>query len=180
MESIVWFYLFWAAIASLAVAIVGLTILALRCRQLSRQDPDRKETYLSYSVPDYEKTAGFCVDCPQSELLAPTAYWLVDDRIAQIVYGLTPAQQITLRAALQSEEGLPCAEAYRDIAYDSVTMCEIDGVQVTLRQTNDGAACAAWARDGVDYMLYGEGLQMNAIGGLLPVFIARTRVRREA
>lgn len=180
MESIVWFYLFWAAIASLAVAIVGLTVLALRLRQASRSDPDGKETYLSYAAPDYEKAAGFCVDCPHSELLAPTAYWLVDDRIAQIVYGLTPAQQITLRAALHSEEGLPCAEAYRDAAYDSEAMCEIDGVRVTLRQSNGGAACAAWDRDGVDYMLYGEGLQMNAIGGLLPDFVARTRVRREA
>lgn len=175
-----WFYLFLAATVSLAVAIIGLAVLALRSRRERRLDPDGKEVYLSYTAPDYARAAGFCVDCPQSDLLAPSAYWLVDDRIAQIVYGLVPAQQITLRAALHSADGLHCAEAYRSMEYDCDTVCEIDGVRVTLRQVTGGFACAAWERDGVDYMLYGEGLQMNAIGGLLPVFIARTRVRREA
>ena len=182
MESIVWFYLFLAAAVLLIAAIVGLVVLALRRRHAKGLiDPAGREVYTSYAVPDYAKAAGFCVEhCPQTELLHPTAYWLVDDRIAQIVYDLVPSQQLTLRAALRSEAGVPCAELERGINYDSADVCYIDGVQVALRQSNSGAASAAWTRDGVDYLLYGEGLQMNAIGGLLPVFIAQTAVRREA
>lgn len=182
MESIVWFYLFLAAVVLLAAAIAGLAVLALRQRRYRHMvDPAGREVYYSYAVPDYAKAAGFCVErCPQSELLHPTAYWLVDDRIAQIVYDLVPSQQLTLRAALRSEAGVPCAELERDIDYDSSVVCYIDDVRVELRQTNSGAASAAWTRDGVDYLLYGEGLQMNAIGGLLPTFIAQTAVRREA
>ncbi len=182
MESIVWFYLFWAAAVLLAAALAGVAVLALRMRRYKHMvDPAGREVYYSYAVPDYAKTAGFCVEhCPQSELLHPTAYWLVDDRIAQIVYDLAPAQQLTLRAALHCAAGVPCAELERGVSYDSAAVCYIDGVQVALRQSNSGAASAAWTRDGVDYLLYGEGLQMNAIGGLLPTFIAQTAVRREA
>lgn len=176
-----WFYLFWAAVAALFVAVAGLLVLAWRCREAERYGvPAGKEMFLSYQQPDFENVAGFCVDCPQSDLLTPTAYWLVDDRVAQIVYDLAPAQQVTLRAALQSEAGVPCAEANRERSYDSDEVCTVDGVQVRLKQTNSGAASASWRRDGVEYLLYGEGLQMNAIGGLLPLFIARTRVRRQA
>lgn len=179
MENGMWFILFWAAVASLAVAIIGLVVQALLFRRRNeRADPDGKEMYLSYATPDFESTAGFCMQCPRTELLAPSAYWLVNDRIAQIVYDLVPAQQITLRAALGSEDGVSCAEAYRDVAYDSSTVCYIDGVRVLLRQVTGGAVSASWSRDGVDYLLYGKGLQMNAIGGLLPIFIARTEVRR--
>ena len=179
MENVMWFYLFWAAIASLAAALIGLLVLAWHRRQEERRMNDGgKEIYLSYDSPDFAGTAGFCMECPQTELLKASAYWLVDDRVAQIVYDLAPAQQITLRAALNSEAGVPFAEADDNVDYDSETVCYIDDVRVTLRQVTGGFASAEWVRDGVDYLLYGKGLQMNALGGMLPIFISRTAVRQ--
>lgn len=179
MQSTVWFFLFVGAAAALAaLALAFLLALLYYRRRMRAVDPDGRQMYISYETPDYTNSAGFRIErFPQTELLIPQAYWLINENIAEVAYNAVPAQRVFLRLT-ESGNALPCAEQFEHAAFDSVNEYEVDGVQVTQKQITGGFNCLTWSRNGFDFMLYAPDPQMNAMGGIVETFIRELEILR--
>lgn len=179
MQISVWLFFALIALAVLALCVAGgacgtAARLSGRLREL---DPEEREVYVSYELPDYLASAGFRLEgLPNSEVLVPQAYWLVGGAIAEVEYNLLPAQRAFLRVA--KEGTMRCADAYQGITYESGGEYDIDGVHITQKQNTGNAVMVTWTRDGYDFMFYATGPQMGAPGGVVQAFVREVQVRQ--
>lgn len=176
MQSFLLTFIAAGAAVVFGISAVVLLVLLLRGRRRQRAaNPDGREVYLSYNDPDFIAASGFRIEqLPGSDILSPQAFWLVDSAIAEVEYNIVPAQRAWLRIAPAGH--LHGAQANEAAAFDSSTQYKIGSVAVLHRQTAGGFAELRWRKGDYDYMLYAPATQMNALGGVIPLFVNETAV----
>ena len=118
MLSDVWFYLFWVAVALCASTGAALFVVLHPATDPADTGNQQRE----YTSPDYARTAGFAIsEHPDTEILIPQRFWLINDNTAEIEYLIVPSGFARLRAA-------PAAECARGGGSDG------PGLQVAHRQ----------------------------------------------
>lgn len=172
----VWFILFLIAAGFLAVALLMVLILAVAMhRQKNEDDANGRELYVSYPEPDFSDSAGFRIaQLPQSEILIPQNFWLINNCIAEVEYNVVPAERVWLRLAKTG--CLQCPDAYEEIRYQHVADYEVDGVSVNQRQSAGGWNLLRWSRDGYDFALYAPFAQMNLMGGIIQTVVSEMEI----
>lgn len=175
-----WPILFWAAAGLLLLALAAVVFLAVKVRRQKEEwDPQGREMYISYPEPDYTNAAGFRIErFPQTEILIPQSYWLINDRIAEVEYNVVPSERVWLRLA---ESGcLECPAGCGEALYQSTATYLVDGVPVQQRQTAGGWTLLRWSRSGFDFALYAPSPQMNLLGGVIQTFVSEMEILQSA
>lgn len=96
MLSDVWFYLFWVAVALCASTGAALFVVLHPATDPADTGNQQRE----YTSPDYARTAGFAIsEHPDTEILIPQRFWLINDNTAEIEYLIVPSGFARLRAA---------------------------------------------------------------------------------
>lgn len=165
----VWFYLFWLACALLIATGVALFLVL-------HPAVDREATgniQREYTAPTYARTAGFAIQThPDSEILHPHRFWLVNDGTAEIEYIITPNQFARLRAAPSGTLDLP--DSFLNADYESVNEYDIDGITVTQSQSPGRNGMLRWTRNDFDFVLLVDTPEMNLLGGVAPDFVQQS------
>lgn len=176
MQGTVWFVLALLLGLLLVVCLIRMGTMAAGYRSRMRTlDPGGREMYVSYETPDYPESAGFRVEkLPETGILIPQVYWLVNGCIAEIEYNIVPTQRAWLRLAKSG--ALHCADAYADMAFDSTSEYELDGIRITQQQMTGGFVCIRWSRNGFDFMFYAPEAQMNALNGMVETIVKEISV----
>ena len=169
----IWFYLFW-----LACALFISTAAALFAALHPAQDrADLGSVQREYSAPNYARTAGFAIRShPDSEILRPRRFWLVNEATAEIEYTITPDNFARLRAAPAGSLDIP--DSYQNAEYESVAEYEIDGITITQSQSPGRDGMLRWSRDGFDFALLAETPEMNLLGGVADEFVRQSAAQR--
>lgn len=169
MSDLVWFYLFLLATA----LFLGSSATLFMVLHPATDKSDLGSVQRQYSSPDYSRTAGFRITSyPESEILVPGRFWLIDNGTAEIEYIITPANPAVLRAAPAGTLVIPATFANNE--YESVRQYKVDGVTVTQSQSPGRDGMLSWTKDGFDYALFAQTPEMNLLGGVSTDFVRQT------
>lgn len=169
MSDLVWFYLFLFSTALFLGSSAALYLVLHPATDKS----DMGSVQRQYSNPDYSRTAGFRITSyPESEILVPGRFWLIDNGTAEIEYVITPANLAVLRAAPTGSMIVPAA--FSNAEYESVKQYKVDGVTVTQSQSPGRDGMLSWSKDGFDYALFAQTPEMNLLGGVSTDFVRQT------
>ncbi|HJD22294.1 MAG TPA: hypothetical protein H9915_10850 [Candidatus Gemmiger faecigallinarum] len=171
MEQTIWIIL----TAVFAASTAGMAVFLVVVRRASRS-PDRtdgRETYVEYKTPEYVGYRGFRLNgLPDSDVLTPTRYWLVDGGVAEVEYSVAHSDDVTLRAAPSGTLTLPLE--YSKHEYESVHEFPVGDVNVTLSQSPGRESIFTWTQGGFDFAVFAPGAEMNVMGGLSTEFVTET------
>ena len=169
MPEYVWFYLFILA-AALFVATAAALFVTLHP---ATDDADTGNVQQEYTAPSFPRTAGFAITShPESEILVPHRFWLINHNTAEIEYVITPDNFARLRAAPAGTLDIP--DEFNDQEYESVASYDIDGITVTQSQSPGRNGMLQWTRDGFDFALFAQNPQMNLLGGVATDFVQQS------
>ncbi|HJC55365.1 MAG TPA: hypothetical protein H9699_08910 [Candidatus Gemmiger stercoravium] len=169
MPTDVWFYLFWIACALFGATGVALFIVL----HPAVDKEDTGNVQREYTAPSYARTAGFAIQThPDSEILHPRRFWLVNDGTAEIEYVITPNHFARLRAAPSGTLDLP--DDFLNDEYESIEEYDIDGILVTQSQSPGRNGMLRWTRDDFDFVLLADQPEMNLLGGVATDFVQQS------
>lgn len=168
----VWFYLFWVS-AALCVSTGAALFVVLH----PATDPaDTGNQQREYTTPNFARTAGFVISShPDSEILVPQRFWLINDNTAEIEYLIVPGSFARLRAAPAGLLELP--DSFLDGPFESVAEYPVDGIMVTQSQSPGRDGMLRWTKDGFDYALLVNNPEMNLLGGVAPDFVRQSNAQ---
>ena len=169
MPDNVWFYLFLIAAALFIATAVALFAELHPARDRAGLGNVQRE----YESPNFARTAGFAIQAhPDSEILHPRRFWLVNETTAEIEYTITPDNFARLRAAPSGTLELP--DSFLNAEYESVEEYEIDGILITQSHSPGRDGMLRWSRDGFDFVLLAETPEMNLLGGVAADFVRQS------
>lgn len=169
MTDLIWFYLF---LLSTALFLASSTALFMTQHPITDKS-DLGSVQRQYSSPDFSRTAGFRITSyPESEILVPGRFWLVDNGTAEIEYVITPDNPALLRAAPAGTLVSPVS--FTENEYESVQQYKVDNILVTQSQSPGRDGMLSWTKDGFDYALFAQTPEMNLLGGVSTDFVRQT------
>lgn len=169
MLSDVWFYLFWVAVALCASTGAALFVVLHPATDPADTGNQQRE----YTSPDYTRTAGFAIsEHPDTEILIPQRFWLINDNTAEIEYLIVPSGFARLRAAPAGTLDIP--DSFLNGSFESVEEYPIDGITVTQSQSPGRDGMLRWTKDGFDFALLVNTPEMNLLGGVAPDFVRQS------
>lgn len=158
----------------LLISIVFIaSVLILRLWQKVRKR-DTRESRTEYFQPDYREAAGFRLSgYPENEIILPERFWLIENEVAEIDFSIVPGRRLSLRVATAGSMREP--QQLDPRSFESIEQYELQGIDVTQRQSAGRFTVLTWTRDGFDFLLYAQKPEMNMMGGLGVPFVVNTR-----